>query len=264
MRLSILVLLAFLVSKSVAVEDSCSKDVTPLLSTLFSSLGHDCSTYRSLYAEEAKYFHQHDGYKDASQLQGNCKSYAAFCPGNRCRFLQDGSALKISRENKCHILVPYLWSQMPAKTDNLEPHAGWEYIIAIPNAKSRFSYSIKYFAEVESSYSVAFNWAAPDQTPAVVADSTLRLLKGTASKGECSNPLATTLTKFFSDKSHVGTTYRQQGDAVVLASGGICQVVVPYSAQFGEELKTGKIFLTLQPGKNNGYSISDAVEFSRP
>lgn len=261
MRFFILVFTALSISTSVATADSCSEDVAPLLSTLFSSLGHDCNTYRSLYADGAKYYHQHDGYKDAVQLQENCKGYAAFCPGNQCRFLQDGAPLKVARDNKCHILVPYLWSQIPAKSDNLEPHTGWEYIIATPNSKSRFSYSINYFAEIETSYSVAFNWASPDQTPAVVADSTLRLLKKSASKGECDNPIAPTLTKYFRDKSNIETTYRQQGDAVVLAAGGVCHVVVPYSAQIGNKLKTGKSVFTLEPTKNKNYTISDVVEF---
>ena len=247
------------------MADPCSKNVAPLLSTLFSSLGHDCDIYVSLFASDARYYHQHDGYKTASQLPDNCKSYAALCPGNACRFLQNGDALKVVQGDSCQILVPYLWSEIPAKEGNLEPHTGFEYIVARPNQKSRVHYSIESFAEIESTYSVAFDWAAPDQTPAVVAQSPLALLKTTASQGECDSPIAPTLTKYFNDKSTAGSVYRQQGDAVVLAAGGLCHVAVPYSAQVGDRLRTGQFVFTLQPAPNSTYlySDSDVVDFPR-
>ena len=247
---------------------ACSKDAALLLEMLFSSLGHDCDAYVSLYAEDAKYYHQHDGYKNYSELRKNCQNYAAFCPGNDCRFLQNGDAWMVDRGNSCHMLVPYLWSGIPANNKakgNLEPHTGWEYIVATPNSESRFGYSITYFAELETSYSVALNWANPDKTPSVVAQSTLHLLslKNSASKGECDSPIAPTLTKYFKDKSNGGDMWRQQGDAVVLAAGGVCHVTVPYSAQVGAKLKTGQFVFTLQPVTNNTYLITGAVEFPR-
>jgi hypothetical protein len=250
------------------MTDSCSKSVAPFLDKLFSSLGHDCDAYVSLFSGDAKYYHQHDGYKNYSELKKNCQNYAAFCPGNDCRFLQNGDALIVARGNSCQMLVPYLWSEIPANKNakgNLEPHTGFEYIIANPDNASPFGYSIKSFAEIESTYSVAFNWADPDHTPDVVAQSTLHLLSlsNSASKGECNNPIAPTLTKFFNDKSIGGDLWRQQGDAVVLAAGGVCHVSVPYSAQVGTKLKTGYFVLTLQSAINNGYVMIDAVEFSQ-
>ena len=266
MRLFALALLALCVSRSSAMADSCSTtDVAPLLDKLFSSLGHDCKAYVSLFSEDANYYHQHDGYKNASELLKNCQNYAAFCPGNECRFLQNGEALTVARGNSCHMLVPYLWSEIPANNrakGNLEPHTGWEYIVASPNRESGVGYSMKYFAELETSYSVAFNWAKPDDTPAVVAQSTLYLLSldSSASKGECNSPIAPVLTRYFNDKSSGGDMWRQQGDAVVLAAGGVCHVAVPYSAQLGAKLKTGHFVLILQPSVNT-YLITDAVEF---
>lgn len=243
------------------MADSCSHaDVAPLLEKLFSNLGHDCKSYVSLFSEDARYYHQHDGYKNYSELLKNCENYEAFCPGNDCRFLQNGKAFTLARGNSCHILVPYLWSEMPANkraNGNLEPHTGFEYIVLKSTGR------INYFAELETSYSVAFNWAKPDDTPTLVEESALHLLSlnNSASKGECNNPIAPVLTKFFTDKSIRGDMWRQQGDAVVLASGGVCHVEVPYSAQVGSKLKTGHFVLILQPNVNGGYLIKDAVEF---
>lgn len=266
MRLFAFAWLAFFVSGASAVGDPCSKDVARVVDKLFSSLGSDCEGYASLFSEDAKYYHQHDGYKKSSELFKNCRNYAAFCPGNECRFLQNGEALMVARGNSCHLLVPYLWSQIPANhraKGNLEPHMGWEYIVANPNPESRFGYSLKYFAELETSYSVAFNWAKPDDTPAVVAQSTLQLLslKNSASKGECDSPIAPVLTKYFNDKSVGGDVWRQQGDSVVLAAGGVCHVAVPYAAQVGEKLKTGHFVFSLQPGVSGSYLVKDVVEF---
>ena len=248
--------------------NACSTNVAPLLSTLFSSLGHDCEAYVSLFADDAKYYHQHDGFKSYSDLPKNCQNYAKFCPGGDCRFLQNDNPLVIARGDTCHILVPYIWSEIPANIKakgNLEPHTGWEYIVASPNTNSRVGYSINYFAEIETSYSVAFNWAEPSQTPSVVSQSTLKLLslKNSASKGECNAPIAPTLTKYFSDRNSQGRTWRQQGDAVVLAAGGLCHVAVPYAAQVDRKLRTGHFVLTLRPAINNTYVISDSIEFPR-
>ncbi len=259
---------ALILGGAAAQADSCSKDVAPLLNTLFSSLGHDCKAYVSLFADDAQYYHQHDGYKTYPELLKNCQGYAGFCPGDSCQFLQNGEPLVVARGKSCHILVPYIWAEMPANhkaPGNLEPHTGWEYIIANPAAASRVGYGIQSFSELESSYSVAFNWAKPDDTPAVVAESALYLLslKNSASKGECNSPIAPTLTRFFDNKSSAGGVFRQQGDAVVLAAGGLCQVTVPYSAQVGARLKSGQFVLTLRPVENGTYLIDDAVEFQK-
>ena len=247
---------------------TCSDDVAPLLNTLFSSLGQNCSVYASLFADGAKYYHQHDGFKTSTDLLKNCQGYADFCPGKSCRFLQNGEPLFVERGRTCGILVPYLWSEIPSNNvakGNLEPHTGWEYIIAIPNGDSKVGYSINYFAELETSYSVAFNWAAPEQTPDLVAQSALHLLslKNSASKGECNSPIASTLTTFFNKKGGAEEIWRQQGDAVVLAAGGVCHVEVPYAAQIGEKLKTGHFIFTLHPTDSNTYEIADFVEFPR-
>lgn len=264
MRTIIVTLFALWIGTAGAV-DPCAEDVAPLLNTLFSSLGHDCNKYHSLYEADGKYYHQHDGFKRASELMDSCKGYAAFCPGNKCRFLQNGEPVKVARDNSCHVLVPYLWAQIPASKENLEPHTGWEYLILNPAGTSPFKFRIKYFAEIETSYSVAFNWAEPAQTPALVAESALHLLsqKNSASKGECDSPIAPTLTKFFDDKSTAGNRYRQQGDAVLLAAGGICHVAVPYAAQVGATLKTGHFIFTLKPEKGAYVFLNDAVEFPR-
>ena len=222
-----------------------------------------------LFTENSKYFHQHDGFKGFAEMLKNCQNYATFCPNDDCRFVQNGEALIVSRAESCHILVPYLWSEMPANNranGNLEPHTGWEYIVATARGDSSSNYSINYFAELETTYSVAFNWADPAQTSDLVAQSALHLLSlpNSASKGECENPIAPTVTRYLNDKSRGASTWRQQGDAVVLAVGGICHVAVPYSAQVGRKLKTGNIVLTLRPATGHGYSILDAVDFSRP
>jgi hypothetical protein len=273
------------IGRKVASEmtESCTTTaVAPLLDKLFSSLGHDCEAYSALFATHARYYHQHDGFKNQADLLKNCQSYAEFCKGDACRFLQNGEPSVVSRGNSCQILVPYLWSEIPANKNakgNLEPHTGWEYIVASPNSQSQFGYSIDLFAEHETTYSVAFDWATPDQTPALVADSTLHLLSLTTSdsKHACDSPIAPVLTKYFTDKSSDkssdrsndkisgANTWRQQGDAVVLAAGNVCHVSVPYSAQVGTKLRSGQFVFTLQPTTNNSYSFTDAdvVEFPR-
>ena len=104
---------------------------------------------------------------------------------------------------------------------------------------------------------------APETTPALVAQSTLRLLArpNSASKGECDRPLAPALTAFFRGKSRDASAWRQQGDAVVLAAGGLCHVVAPYAAQIGARLKTGRFVFTLRPAMNDAYQITDALDF---
>merc|ERR1712226_247573 len=93
-----------------------------------------------------------------------------------------------------------------------------------------------HFAEIETTYSVAFDWQNPSKTPQLFnTTKALLAMNNSASQGECDAPLAPALTKWFSGVSQEGDLFRQQGDAVVLAAGGICQVVVPYAADVQSE-----------------------------
>mmetsp|Transcript_30544 Transcript_30544/g.94919 ORF Transcript_30544/g.94919 Transcript_30544/m.94919 type:complete len:283 (+) Transcript_30544:109-957(+) len=251
-----------------SAEGACEKDVTPFLEKLFSSLGHNCDAWFSLFAEDAFYSHQHDGHKNYTELLKTCQGYAKFCPGDACFFKQNGAPVTVPHEKKgetCAVLVPYLWTEMPANgkaKNNLEPHTGWEYMLLEPSTDSKVSYIMKHFAEIETSYSLPFNWAKPADTPALVEESLLKLLSlpNSASKGECARPLAPKLTEFFAQKSKEGKTVRQQGSATVLAAGGICQVAAPYAADIDGELKTGRWVIVLKP-EGDSYTVEDDVEF---
>jgi len=248
-----------------AAEGPCSADVAPFLAALFSSLGSDCRTWLSLFAKDASYYHQHDGFRSYAQLPQTCQGYAGFCGGDKCRFQQNGAPVVVPHEGKCAVLAPYLWSEIPASAANLEPHTGWEFIVLAPDAGSPAGYLMEHFAEIETSYSLPYNWAKPDDTPALVQDGLLKLLalKNSASKGECDAPLAPVLTRFLATVGKEGDTaslFRQQGDAVVLAAGGICQAAVPYAADVGGRLRTGRMVLTLKPG-GGSYAVEDAVDF---
>ena len=244
-----------------AGSECTARAVQPLLDALFQSLGADCPKYVSLFAENATYFHAHDGFKTKSQLLQNCQNYGAFCPQGSCLFRQNGAAQFTAVAGKCHVLAPYLWSELPANAKvpgNLEPHTGWEYIIAVPSNASAFGFSIERFAEIETSYSVAYNWADPLDASAY--NWTLRLLRTTASKGECDVPIASVVT---SALSRLGAGWRQQGDAVVLAAGGLCHVAVPYAAQLdGGKLCTGNMVLALEPGTAN-YTVQATLVFEK-
>ncbi|MGY3804495.1 hypothetical protein ACWNT8_10560 [Pigmentibacter ruber] len=250
-----------------SLANSCAKDVTPLIQKIFSTLGNDCSNYVSLYSKNARYYHQHDGFKTAPELLKTCQNYATFCPGKSCKFQQNGNPMLVARENTCHILVPYLWSEIPANNkapNNLEPHTGWEYIAVSPDKNSPFKYTINSFAEIESTYSVSFNWSEPSNTPSNVAQSTLKLLalENSASKGECDKPIAPILTEFFKNKSNRENTWKKQGDAIVLAAGGICHVLVPFAAQVGDLLKTGIFVFLLETNVSLiNYKIIQSIEF---
>lgn len=250
---------------AVVAQNPCS-DVGGLIPGIFPTLGHNCDAFVSHFAPNARYFHQHDGFKTYPELYDNCQAYAKFCPGSDCKFLMNGDPLVVEQQGRCHVLVPYLWSEVPANSKakgNLEPHNGWEYIVAVPNMSSPYKSSIELFAEIETSYSVAFNWAKPADTPAVVQESTLYLLglSNSASKGECDSPIAPVLTKYFNDKSVNDDVWRQQGDAVVLAAGGVCHVAVPYASEAGGKLESGNFVFTLQPENNHTYTIVNAVGF---
>jgi hypothetical protein len=254
----------------VVPPDNCTAEsVSPLLSTLFASLGNDCETYASLYASDALYYHQHDGFKNASQLLANCQGYAKFCPPGTCTFQQNGMPSVVQgsmAQGTCRILAPYLWAELPANNKvpgNMEPHTGWEYIEVVADASARFGYKIKVFAEVETSYSVALNWGMPNDTS--VYDWTTQLLSSTASRGECSHPVAPLVTDWMHTRSKdASTLWRQQGDAVVLAAGGLCHMVVPYAADVGQLLQTGNLLFVLK--KNSiGYSMeAPVVDFQTP
>lgn len=236
-------------------------EVQPIINALFASTGHDCDLYVSLYTDDATYYHQHDGFKTKDQLAQNCKNYAAFCPDNACEFRQNGRPSIREHNGNCHVLVPYIWSEIPANnkiSGNLEPHTGWEYLILSAN-DSFYRWSIKSFAEIETSYSVAFNWGNP--TDVSVYSWTLKLLSSTASKGECDVPIAPIVTYHIQGLG--GGTWRQQGSAVVLSVGGLCHVVVPYAVQLDSVLKTDYMVFVLQPmpPKNSTYTLLDMVTF---
>lgn len=234
------------------------EDTQPLLTTLFSSLGADCPTWVSLFSDDAVYYHQHDGFKTYSQLSDNCANYASFCPGGDtpCQFHQQGIHQVQQVGEECYILAPYLWSEIPADhlvPNNLEPHTGWEYIIAISDSSSNVSYSITHFAEIETSYAVAYNRGNPEDTS--VYSWTTALLKGTASEGECDVPIASTVTNYF--KQHGG---RQQGEAVVLACGGLCHTAVPYALEENGAVSSGIVVMILSPSLSS-YTISNQTTF---
>lgn len=238
-----------------------------LLDAVFQGLGNDCGRYDAVFGARAKYYHQHDGFKTKAEMLGTCQGYGQFCPSGGCLFQQDGDALiKETSDGACHILAPYLWSEIPANhlvPGNLEPHSGWEYIIAEP-ADGEFDYKISHFAEIETSFSLAYNWARPDDTPAV-AQSTLDLLSQTASKGECNNPIAPWLTNAFATASASGTSalWRQQGSAVLLAAGGVCHVAVPYAAALGSRLQSGVYVYQLVPRDSSYEMQGTPIAFKR-
>jgi hypothetical protein len=232
--------------------------VQPLVTAMFTSLGQDCQRYASLFTEDAVYYHQHDGFKVKSQLLQNCKNYAAFCPGQSCHFVQNAALVAtMSVDGQCHILAPYLWSEVPVNNKvpgNLEPHTGWEYLVAVKDntsardSKQNLGYLIQWFAEVETSYSVAYNWANPLDT--TVYNWTLALLATTASMGECTTPVHNVITAGVARLNAIypSSYWRQQGAAVVLSVGGLCQAVVPVAGQLqSSQLITGHAVFVMQP-----------------
>jgi hypothetical protein len=247
-----------------AQANACAGDVQGLLTAVFQTLGKDCHAYDSLFADDAEYFHSHDGYKQKSELLDNCNGYGQFCPSGECVFQQDGEALVTEVNGHCHILAPYIWSETPANSKvpgNLEPHTGWEYIVARPQSGSEHGLLIKRFSEIETSYSLPYNWQTPEDTPAL-AQSTMDLLSQTKSQGECGSPLAPFITQDLSSSSDEQNLWRQQGSAVLLPIGGLCQVAVPFAAAVGGRLESGTIVYTLTPNVG-AYSLNSKVVFSR-
>jgi len=254
----------------------CDGDVSLLLDAVFDKLGNDCDTWGSLFAPNATYYHQHAGFarnEPPNYLNTVCHNYGSFCPPGACNFRQDGAPVLMSvAVNECHMLVPYLWAQLPADESNMEPHNGWEYMIAVPDEDSEFLYALKSFAEFETSYSVATNWGNPLDT--TVYSWTTDLLNGTASNGECDTPVLPFLTYFFFDvnSEEAEVVWRQQGDAVVLAAGihngvedPICHVAVPYAAEMRDfyntpYLETGVVVFRLDAWEGL-YTIQSSVVF---
>jgi hypothetical protein len=244
-----------------AGEHACSAHrAQGLFDALFSSLGNDCDTYMELFAEGAQYYHQHDGHKTYSELRANCDGFAKAFPAGSQAFQQAGSTLTLMRpssDGDCHFMVPYLWSAIPAQ-DGM-PHTGWEFIKARQDGSSRFGYKINHFAEIETTFTAAFNWHNPRATPALFTDSTLAELHATTSDtiDACDNPLADTLTDFLEQRA-----VRQQGDAVLLAAGGLCQVAVPFAGVHDQDglLFSGYYVLSLEKN-NDSYNINDSSLF---
>jgi hypothetical protein len=235
-----------------------------LLDTMFSTLGDDCETWLSLFASDAQYYHQHSGFDQGHEelLQG-CQGYGSFCPaGGSCKFQQSSGASFTSRaDGTCMMLVPYLWAQNPAADANLEPHTGWEYIIATPDAGSAYGYTINLFAEVETSYSVALNWGQPDDIASY--EWTLDLLQATGFWEQCATSPAPVLTDFFMSNAMVSDDiYRQQGAAVLLASGDYCFAVAPYAAQVNGVDREGHFLFKMSPS-DGSYELLEAVDFAR-
>jgi len=52
----------------------------------------------------------------------------------------------------------------------------------------------------------------------------------------------------------------QQGDAVALAAGGLCQVAVPFAAEVNGALTSGHVVLVLEKA-SNGYRVRDNARF---
>ncbi|KAL1523858.1 hypothetical protein AB1Y20_018778 [Prymnesium parvum] len=235
---------------------ACSPEsLAPLLSTLFSSLGANCSAYTALFDQSARYYHQHDGFRPYSRLAQNCEAYAATCPAGRCTFRQHGRASARASADGCELLAPYLWAQSPADASNLEPHTGWEYLRLVRAEGAAHGFRIRLFAELETSYSVAYHWGQPADASAYEWTTALLARRGSASRGECGVPVVGTLAAYFAGRSAGGATMRQQGDAVVLAAGWNatrrfeaqrCFVAAPYALSDGE-LSTGVVVLELFP-----------------
>jgi hypothetical protein len=248
-----------------AAEVDCSTGARDFFTAIFSSLGSDCETYVSLFKDTANYYHQHDGHKVYEELLGNCQGYGSFCPDGKCIFRQDGAALHRAENGQCHFLIPYIWAQTPADDDNLEPHTGWEYVIAERDATAKYGFKMSHFAEIETSYTAALNWQDPSQTPALF-ETTKALLATTASEGECDNPVAPLLTEFMQRRSVNGSLFRQQGDAVLLAAGGVCQLVVPYAADIARHeshrLESGLFHMTMT-SSGDSYTLTAAQRFHR-
>jgi len=250
-------------SFSIAVLASCAQassrgcdDAQGFFDAIFSSLGADCETYAELFADGAQYYHQHDGYKASSELKANCEGFGAHFPPGTTAFRQAGDALVgLHDGHDCHFLVPYLWSEVPAGDG--QPHTGWEYIIARQDRHSQFGYKMKHFAEIETTFTVPLNWHNPAEETALFEESTLAELHLTTSDttDACDAPLARTLTHFLQQQE-----VHQQGDAVVLAAGGLCQVTVPFASEDDGNLMSGYFVLQLQKGSSS-YSIRDFTKF---
>eukprot|EP00756_Hemistasia_phaeocysticola_P048547 Hpha_TRINITY_DN22967_c0_g1::TRINITY_DN22967_c0_g1_i1::g.154002::m.154002 len=246
-------------------SQKCSNEgIRPLLDALFGDLGSNCTSYAELFALDGQYFHQHDGYKNASQMLANCQAYAKFCTAGRCRFRQNGEAFVTegSAPGSCLILAPYIWAEIPAAVANLEPHTGFEFINASADPTAATGFRMHVFAELETTYSVALDWAHRDSS--IGYNRTVALLRESGgSNGECDAPVAPWLTAFLEGLSNGSDVWRQQGSAVLLATGGLCHVALPYAAELGGHLRSGTWVLALAPaeGSPRAYKMLGAVDF---
>lgn len=245
-----LFVLAVALSTVAAAPNPCGSPIEPLLDALFPSLGNDCNTYLSLFKEKGKLYHQHSGYTPYSGLFSMCTSFGKALGGNRSKFLQNGEPQLVAVNGKCHMLVPYLWSAFPADPKAYMPHTGWEYLV-VSRTNSKYRYGIELMAEIETTFSAPYNWKDPAVSTDLFQTMTIPLLHTTATSkhraNECDSPFAGHLASFFAEKSTGNDVWRQQGDAVVLAAGGVCHVTVPYAAAVGDQLKTGTLVFALQP-----------------
>lgn len=242
----------------------CDTDPNAVLASMFYSLGNDCETYLPLFASDAQFYHQINGYKNKSELSAVCTGYGGFCPTDECFFQQNGALFAVENGDRCEVLAPFLWSQIPANNkvpNNREPHSGFIHNTLIPDSSAEFGYTIEVFREIEDSYTVPFNWGASDDSS--VQSWTIELLNQAASSGECDAPLQPLLTTYFGDKSAAATDdlYRQQGNAVVIAAGGVCHVLIPYSAVVSNEIVSGRVSIVLTPVNNESYTLASEVWF---
>lgn len=273
MSLHILVL-AVALSKVAAAPNPCAAPIEPLLNNLFPSLGNDCNTYLSLFTEKGKLYHQHSGYTPYSGLFSMCTSFGKEFGGNRTKFLQNGDPQLVSSNGKCHILVPYVWAWVLGETDMLR--TGWEYLV-VSRTNSQYRYGIELMAEIETTFSVPYSWKNPEDIPVentLFETQTWPLLHASHPlANECDSPISGHLANFFATKTTAGKflggdVWRQRGDAVVLAAGGVCHVAVPYAAVVGHQpmvpgtIVTGTIVLALQPLAGSYIPFSGSFDYN--
>jgi len=246
---------------SLGARVNCN-DIKQFFKPTIPEFGSDCDSWAELFASKGKYYHAHAGYHTGTNLTAACTGYAGFCPEGKCSFQIAGTPLITpdEKDNTCHALVPYIWSQLPADSANLEPHNGWEYMIAKKNKAGKWK--LVRFSEIETTFSVPFDWASPN-----ASDTTWKLdamqKYSQAQDGECDNAVQPWLTNYFASLSNTSRDdlYRQQGNAVALAAGGICQLVVPYAAMVGGYMEEGKVVFTLKPAGSSYKSVADVIIF---
>ena len=101
---------------------------------------------------------------------------------------------------------------------------------------------------------MAYNRGNPKDTS--VYSWTTDLLKGTASNGECNTPIAGTVTNYFLEEGG-----RQQEESVVLSTGGLCHVAVPYAEERNGDLNSGVVVMILEPKNSTSYNLQMSSTF---